>query len=39
MGQPQSKHGLATSDELPDLTAYITLLDYIKGGGQADVRK
>ncbi|KAF8604878.1 kinase-like protein [Ceratobasidium sp. AG-I] len=39
MGQPQSKNGFATSDELPDLTAYITMLDYIKSGGQADVRK
>ena len=39
MGQQQSKNGLALSKELPDLTVHITMLEYIKGGGQADVKK
>ncbi|KAF8604860.1 hypothetical protein BDV93DRAFT_522165 [Ceratobasidium sp. AG-I] len=26
-------------DELPNLTSSITLIGYIKGGGQADIRK
>ncbi|KAG8791297.1 Checkpoint kinase 2 [Ceratobasidium sp. 428] len=40
MGQQHSKlDSLATPGKPLDLTAYITIIEYIKGGGQADIKK
>ncbi|KAG8741641.1 hypothetical protein FRC10_002605 [Ceratobasidium sp. 414] len=40
VGQSPNKSGtFATSKELPNLTPYVTIIDYVKGGGQADIKK
>ncbi|KAG8719924.1 Checkpoint kinase 2 [Ceratobasidium sp. 394] len=39
IAQSPKKTGTFATKELPNLTPYVTVIDYIKGGGQADIKK